>query len=410
MTSQARPTTPTATPRSPSSRLAGVLADLAAEGDALDAPRRGPRRTGLAHPDPGRGLGRRPPGRPPGVDRRGRGQRRHRQGGLGRGGPGGAGGPRRVRGRGGRARCRGRPRRACSPAGAPRARRWPTRSPRCPRGAGPLVRAADERHLDGHRPLHGDLGARARRGRGARRRRPHRPTGSGTWRTSGCVPATSPSPCTGSARRTGSSGSSWSRRAAAPGPTGPRTRRRRSGGRRTTSACSSPSAGTAPTSTWSPPGPTRTGGSTSRRRSRPAGCRPGAGPRPAARAPTDPGGNAVSAGVLRVGNCSGFYGDRLSAMREMLEGGELDVLTGDYLAELTMLILGRDRMKDPHPRLRPHLPPAGRGVHGPRARARGEDRVERRRPEPLRGSPSGCARPPPRSASRPGSPTCTATT
>jgi hypothetical protein len=51
--------------------------------------------------------------------------------------------------------------------------------------------------------------------------------------------------------------------------------------------------------------------------------------------------------VLRVGNCSGFYGDRLSAMREMLSGGELDVLTGDYLAELTMLILGRDRMKDP---------------------------------------------------------------
>lgn len=51
--------------------------------------------------------------------------------------------------------------------------------------------------------------------------------------------------------------------------------------------------------------------------------------------------------ALRIGNCSGFYGDRLSAMREMLEGGELDVLTGDYLAELTMLILGRDRMKDP---------------------------------------------------------------
>ena len=51
--------------------------------------------------------------------------------------------------------------------------------------------------------------------------------------------------------------------------------------------------------------------------------------------------------VLRVGNCSGFYGDRLSAMREQLEGGRLDVLTGDYLAELTMLILGRDTMKDP---------------------------------------------------------------
>jgi Acyclic terpene utilisation family protein AtuA len=49
---------------------------------------------------------------------------------------------------------------------------------------------------------------------------------------------------------------------------------------------------------------------------------------------------------LRVGNCSGFYGDRFSAMQEMLEGGPLDVLTGDYLAELTMLILGRDTMKD----------------------------------------------------------------
>ncbi|MFB6553528.1 acyclic terpene utilization AtuA family protein [Streptomyces sp. NPDC056405] len=51
--------------------------------------------------------------------------------------------------------------------------------------------------------------------------------------------------------------------------------------------------------------------------------------------------------VLRIGNASGFYGDRFDAMREMLTGGPLDVLTGDYLAELTMLILGRDRLKDP---------------------------------------------------------------
>ena len=36
-----------------------------------------------------------------------------------------------------------------------------------------------------------------------------------------------------------------------------------------------------------------------------------------------------------------------SAVREMLEGGPLDVLTGDYLAELTMLILGRDRAQGP---------------------------------------------------------------
>ncbi|WSZ40943.1 DUF1446 domain-containing protein [Streptomyces sp. NBC_00190] len=50
---------------------------------------------------------------------------------------------------------------------------------------------------------------------------------------------------------------------------------------------------------------------------------------------------------LRVGNASGFYGDRFDALREMLTGGELDVVTGDYLAELTMLILGRDRLENP---------------------------------------------------------------
>jgi Acyclic terpene utilisation family protein AtuA len=51
--------------------------------------------------------------------------------------------------------------------------------------------------------------------------------------------------------------------------------------------------------------------------------------------------------AVRIGNCSGFYGDRLVAMREMLTGGDLDYLTGDYLAELTMLILARDRAKSP---------------------------------------------------------------
>ncbi|MEV4310822.1 acyclic terpene utilization AtuA family protein [Actinocrispum sp. NPDC049592] len=51
--------------------------------------------------------------------------------------------------------------------------------------------------------------------------------------------------------------------------------------------------------------------------------------------------------AIRIGNASGFYGDRFAAVREMLTDGPLDVLTGDYLAELTMLILGRDRMKDP---------------------------------------------------------------
>ncbi|MFI6322640.1 acyclic terpene utilization AtuA family protein [Nonomuraea sp. NPDC050556] len=48
---------------------------------------------------------------------------------------------------------------------------------------------------------------------------------------------------------------------------------------------------------------------------------------------------------MRIANCSGFYGDRLSAAREMVEGGPIDVLTGDWLAELTMLILAGNRLK-----------------------------------------------------------------
>jgi Acyclic terpene utilisation family protein AtuA len=46
---------------------------------------------------------------------------------------------------------------------------------------------------------------------------------------------------------------------------------------------------------------------------------------------------------VRIANCSGFYGDRLAAAREMVEGGPIDVLCGDYLAELTMLILWKAR-------------------------------------------------------------------
>jgi hypothetical protein len=55
----------------------------------------------------------------------------------------------------------------------------------------------------------------------------------------------------------------------------------------------------------------------------------------------------VGGEVLRIGNCSGFYGDRFEAAQELVEGGPLDVLTGDYLAELTMLILWRGQQKRP---------------------------------------------------------------
>ena len=51
----------------------------------------------------------------------------------------------------------------------------------------------------------------------------------------------------------------------------------------------------------------------------------------------------MSTSVLRVANCSGFYGDRLSAAREMVDGGPIDVLTGDWLAELTMFILAKTK-------------------------------------------------------------------
>ena len=51
---------------------------------------------------------------------------------------------------------------------------------------------------------------------------------------------------------------------------------------------------------------------------------------------------------LIVANCSGFFGDRFCAAREMVEGGPIDVLTGDYLAELTMAILLKDTFKDPN--------------------------------------------------------------
>ncbi|GBD22636.1 hypothetical protein HRbin29_00274 [bacterium HR29] len=50
---------------------------------------------------------------------------------------------------------------------------------------------------------------------------------------------------------------------------------------------------------------------------------------------------------VRIANCSGFYGDRLSAAKEMVEGGPIDFLTGDYLAELTLLILWKAKQRDP---------------------------------------------------------------
>ena len=64
------------------------------------------------------------------------------------------------------------------------------------------------------------------------------------------------------------------------------------------------------------------------------------------RSSTKPSAYSASKEVIRIANCSGFYGDKLSAALDMVEGGPIDVLTGDYLAELTMAILHRKREAD----------------------------------------------------------------
>jgi len=58
--------------------------------------------------------------------------------------------------------------------------------------------------------------------------------------------------------------------------------------------------------------------------------------------------NDKNSGKLIIANCSGFFGDRVSAAREMVQGGPIDFLTGDYLAELTMALLFRGKLKNPN--------------------------------------------------------------
>src|SRR5271154_5876507 len=60
--------------------------------------------------------------------------------------------------------------------------------------------------------------------------------------------------------------------------------------------------------------------------------------------------------AVRIANCSGFYGDRLSALEEMVTGGPVDVVTGDYLAEVTMLVPARARVREPDGGLAGKLP------------------------------------------------------
>ena len=169
------------------------------------------------------------------------------------------------------------------------------------RRADAVVRTADVAGLDGDGAPHGDLGARPRR-----RRRPRRhPEPTDRMRHVAHLGVRT--------RDFSFVAHGWTRPPeefrVADGPVGrawswgPARRRQRCAARRSTSACWSPSAPTAPTPTSRPPVPTPTAGSTSPRLRRPAGHR-GGRPRSSA---------------LSIGNCSGFYGDRLSAMREMLD-------------------------------------------------------------------------------------------
>ena len=112
----------------------------------------------------------------------------------------------------------------------------------------------------------------------------------------------------------------------------------------------------------------------------------------------------------RIGNCSGFYGDRLSAMREMLEGGAA--------RRPHRRLPGRADHADPRPGpaqgpvagLRPHVRAAGRGLPRPRARARGAGSSPTPAGSTLPGWPPGSPRWRRVSGCRPRSRTSTATT
>src|SRR4029450_12108091 len=52
--------------------------------------------------------------------------------------------------------------------------------------------------------------------------------------------------------------------------------------------------------------------------------------------------------TIRIANGAGFLGDWIDAPRRLVERAEVDYLTIEHLAELTMSILARQREKDPN--------------------------------------------------------------
>ncbi len=51
--------------------------------------------------------------------------------------------------------------------------------------------------------------------------------------------------------------------------------------------------------------------------------------------------------TLRIGNGQGFWGDNVDAPIRLLRGGEIDYIGMDYLAEVTLSIMMRQKLKDP---------------------------------------------------------------
>lgn len=51
--------------------------------------------------------------------------------------------------------------------------------------------------------------------------------------------------------------------------------------------------------------------------------------------------------TVRIGNGQGFWGDSVDAPVELLRGGEIDYLGMDYLAEVTLSIMMRQKLKNP---------------------------------------------------------------
>ena len=87
---------------------------------------------------------------------------------------------------------------------------------------------------------------------------------------------------------------------------------------------------------------------------------------------------------VRIANCSGFFGDRMSALEEMVTGGPIDVVTGDYLAEVTMLVIARSRLRNPDAGYASSFLRQLKPVAGEDRYAAHQSRRQRGRPEPRR--------------------------